>query len=271
MTLHPSNLGSTTRTGSAGRSTPIPTSTPPWTTSTSTTARSVEAQIQALAGGTQGAGNVACVPVRRGQRGDRDRLVGQRAQRDHHRLRLGGTNSCPGKVFLQRDSADEQPGLLEGPAELRAVHRRHPAEHGQLQAGPALLRGPRAVPDHAVLHGEPGRQGRRGRVRRRGQQQLLEHQRDAAGPALLRALRDYPTQYITRTRTASSSNGCPGTSTSTATTVTPTTTSSSSTGTRPTRPSAVRASTTTYSARTTGCSSRTWPASRPRLDNILEL
>ena len=76
--------------------------------------------------------------------------------------------------------------------------------------------------------------GRRRGVRAcdHGSQQLLQHQRHAAGAAVLEGdPRTTRRRTSRRTCTASSSSGCPGTSTSTATTASPTTTSSSSTGT----------------------------------------
>ena len=57
-------------------------------------------------------------------------------------------------------------------------------EHRRVPAGAALLRGRRRVPDHAVLHVEPGRQGA-GRGRRHPRfEQLLQHQLDAPGAAV---------------------------------------------------------------------------------------
>ena len=81
--------------------------------------------------------------VRRGQRDDRDRLVGQRsATRTIATLHV----QPPGQGVPAARRRARRPGLLEGPAELLAVHRRHRAEHRRVQAGAALLRRPAEFP-----------------------------------------------------------------------------------------------------------------------------
>ena len=87
----------------------------------------------------------------------------------------------------------------------------------------------------------------------RRQQQLLQHQRHAAGPAVLQGAARLPVAVHHPGHVPQADRvAVAGTSTSTATTGSRTTTSSSSTGTRPPRRSAARASTTTCSARSTG-------------------
>ena len=76
---------------------------------------------------------------------------------------------------------DRQPDPVEGPAELLTVRRGTGPEHGRVPPGAALLGRRRPVLDHALLHRQPRGQGRGRGGRQAGLEQLLEHQRDAAG------------------------------------------------------------------------------------------
>ena len=127
-----------------------------------------------------GAGNVVSVQVRRGGRADGGRLLGQRARRDDGRPVLDRR----GQGLQAARRRARRAGAVEGPAELLAVHRGPRPEHRQVPGRAALLRRPRRVPDHAVLHRQPARQGGGGGGRQGRQQQLLEHQLDAPGAAL---------------------------------------------------------------------------------------
>ena len=171
---------------------------------------------------------------------------------------------APASVFLQRHLPTDNLVCWKDQQNFTPFIDGDPAGHGPVHAGSPLLRRRGGVRDHADLHRRPG--GLPGgpgvRAVRPRHEQLLEHQRDAPGAALLEGAARLPDRRTSRTAcTAGSSSGCRGTRTSTATTASPTTTSSSSTGTRRPRPSAGRGSTTTSSARTTGWSSRTSRAS----------
>ena len=206
-----------------------------------------------LAGGTPGAGNVVSVPVRRGERRrprPTRRATGATATMDRRRARRP---TGPGKVFMQRDLAASSAGAVEGPAELLAVHRGSRPEHRQLHARRCATTP--TAPSSRSCRPTP----RTSATRRRrwpsaaaGSNNFSNINSTLQAQLYARALRDYPTRlhhpgHVPQAARVADLDA----STSTATTATRTTTSSSSTGTRPTRRSAARGSTTTSSAPTT--------------------
>ena len=181
--------------------------------------------------------------------------------------------SCPGKVFLQRDLDDRQPRLLEGPAELRPVHRRHRART-PTSTSRRCATTPTRPSSRSCRPTRPTRPTRRRRSRTAstGHEQLLQHQRHAAGAPVLQGAARLPVAvhhagHVPQARRVAELERV-----------------------RQRRQPlprqqrvllqlepdrrrrwAARASTTTCSARSTGCSSRTSPACRPRLDDVIEL
>ncbi len=117
---------------------------------------------------------------RRGQRADAAGLLRQQPAR--HAARRHRPSDRQGLQDARR--RPQRARAVEGPAELLALHRGRGPQHRQLQARAALLRRQGGVPDHAVLHGQPVRQGRGAGGRPRRDEQLLQHQLDPAGPAV---------------------------------------------------------------------------------------
>jgi hypothetical protein len=262
MTIHPTNLGSTTNNW-IGRSQYAD----PYLNATVDdfhiyNSALSQAQIQTLAGGTQGAGNVVAYRFDEASGATATDSSGNGRNGTITGSGSGGTNSCPGKVFLQRDLQTSSPvcwkdqqnfaPFIDGIPPNTANYTRPCAITPTAPSSRSCRRTPRtrptrpprspSAPEAATTSRTSTRRCRPGS----SQDPCATTRRSTS----------------LRTRTESSSNGCPGTSSSTAITAIPTTMNSSSTGTRPTRHWAGRAFTTTSSARTTGCSSRTWPASR---------
>ena len=127
------------------------------------------------------------------------------------------------------------------------------------------------MPVYTANQADTGGRRRRASVQPR-QQQLLQHQRHAAGAAVLQGAARLPVAVHHAGHVPQADRvAVAGTSTSTATTGSRTTTSSSSTGTRPPRRWAAPASTTTCSARSTGCMFQDVAGLQPRLDDVVEL
>ena len=198
MTLHPTNLGSTTNNW-IGRSQYAD----PFLNATVddfqiyNTALSAAA-VQTLAGGTQGAGNVASYRF--------DETSGATALDSSGNGRngtitgsgSGGTNSCPGKVFLQRDLSSGSPvcwkdqqnfapfidGIAPNTANFTQALRYY-ADRAQFPIMPAYTAN-QADKAAATAFGNPG-SNNFSNINATLQARLFS-----------RALRDYPTQFITQ-------------------------------------------------------------------------
>ena len=134
------------------------------------------------------------LPVRRGRRGHRARLVGQRPRRDDHPARAKPTITCPGKVFLQQDLTtgnlvcwkDQQnfapfiDGIPPNTDEYKQALRYY-ADQDEFPLMPVYTANQAdQAADVACAAVQPG------------QQQLLQHQRHAAGPAVLQGAARLP-------------------------------------------------------------------------------
>ena len=129
--------------------------------------------------------------VRRGRRRDRHRLLRQRPRRDRRRRPASSVTAGQGLQAARRLARRAR--AVEGPAELLARSPRASCPTPTTTSRRCATTPTARVPDHAVLHGQPARQGR-GRRRHPGSNNFSNINSTLQAQLYAKALREYPSR-----------------------------------------------------------------------------